>query len=217
MLMSRNLFGHSLVAVVLIVASVVPLAQSAATQGDALLDLLLWGMHQNDELAAYPPELREDLVKVLHRSQAYRSQRPAPAGSPRQKMLRSKLLRYERMLVAVTDDSKAPALAAAYVDRLRPCYEWEGYHDCPEREASFAIEYAKANPGGPFAAFLPLLAAHRWLCTAEAYEYEKRSDDAARSRREYERALSTAGGSRAPLVRAAAHALQTRGSCRSHQ
>jgi hypothetical protein len=54
----------------------------------------------------------------------------------------------ERRLVAVSDGSAAPGLAVAYVDRLRPCYEWEGYHDCPEAEAVFAEEYQATHPRG---------------------------------------------------------------------
>jgi hypothetical protein len=213
--MSKNLFRRSLVALVLIVASLEAMAQSAATQRDALLDLLLWGLHQNIELAAFRSELHEELGSVLERSRAYQSQRRDPAGSGLLKMVHSKLVQYERLLVSVTDDSRAPSAAAAYADRLRPCYEWEGYHDCPEREASFAIDYIKKNPDAPFAAYLPLLAAHRWLCTAEAYDYEKRPDDAARSRRTYEEALSSARASSSLLIRTAAQALQARGSCYS--
>ena len=152
---------------------------------------------------------------MLRRSRAYESQRREPVRSSELEMLHAAQVRYERLLVSMADDSRVPALAATYVDQLRPCYEWEGYHDCPEREASFAIDYMKMNPDGPFTAYLPLLAAHRWLCTAEAYKYEKRPDAAVRSRRAYEEALSIARGSRAVLVRTGAEALQMRGRCRS--
>ena len=122
-------------------------------------------------------------------------------------------VRYERLLVATSDDSTVSALAMTYVDRLRPCYEWEGGHDCPEREAAFAHEYQTAHPGGPFSGYLPLLEAHRWLCTAEGYESEKRPEDAARSRREYQQAISAARRSSALLVRTAAERLAARGRC----
>src|SRR6185295_7214700 len=96
---------------------------------------------------------------------------------------------YERKLAAISNEPVAAALAVAYVKDLRPCYEWEGFHDCPEREARFADEYQASHPGGPFSGYLPLLAAHRWLCTAEAYEYEKRPSDAERSLRLYRERL----------------------------
>jgi hypothetical protein len=105
------------------------------------------------------------------------------------------------MVVAVAADANAQALAFEYVDRLRPCYEGEGYHDCPEREAVFAAKFSAAKPSGPFKEYLPLLAAHRWLCAAEAHDYEKRPKDAARSRRAYEDAISVARGSSALLIR----------------
>jgi hypothetical protein len=214
--MRKDMYRCSLVAILLIVVSLDTWAQSAARQSDALLDLLLWGTDRSIHITAYTPEVNAELDKVLRRSQAYESQRREPVGSAGfEILLNTAQVRYERLLVAMADDSRAPALAVTYVNELRPCYEWEGYHDCPEREASFAIDYMKTNPDGPFTAYLPLLAAHRWLCTAEAYEYEKRPDAAVRSRRAYEDALSVALGSRAVLVRTAAQALQVRGTCRS--
>jgi hypothetical protein len=213
--MRKDMLRCSLVAILLIVGSVDAWAQNAARQDDALLDLLLWGIGRGIDTTAYIPEVDAELDKVLRRSQTYESQRHEPMRPSELQMLHAAQVRYERLLVAMADDSKAPALAVRYVDRLRPCYEWEGYHDCPEREASFAIDYMKTNPDGPFTAYLSLLAAHRWLCTAEAYEYEKRPQAAVRSRRAYEEALSIARGSRAVVVRTAAQALQVRGSCRS--
>jgi hypothetical protein len=128
-------------------------------------------------------------------------------------MVHDALIAYERRLVAWTDDKGARTLAAAYVDRLRPCYEWEGYHDCPEREAQFAEQYLSEHPTSPFREYLPLLAAHRWLCTAEAHDYEKRPQDATRARAAYERDLATARQSSSLLIRTAASALQERGRC----
>jgi hypothetical protein len=189
--------------------------QSAKSPGDALVDALVWGTYEGIDLKAYAPDVRTELDKARQHSQAYQSQRQRPVNSPEQEMLYGALVRYERLLVAFADDPKAQVRAVEYVDRLRPCYEWEGYHDCPEREASFAIEYLAANRRGPFAEYLPLLAAHRWLCTAEGYEYEKRPKDAARSRRAYEQAISTARRSTAPLVRTAAEALEARARCHS--
>jgi hypothetical protein len=35
-------------------------------------------------------------------------------------------------------------------DALLDVLVWEGYHDCPEREAEFADEYQAAHSTGPF-------------------------------------------------------------------
>jgi hypothetical protein len=212
--MREHLLPAVLATVVFGVSSFGSWAQTAKSPDDALLDVLVWGVHQSIDLKAYPPQVGAELEKVVQQSQTYRSQRREPLNSPELKMVHAALVRYERMLVAVAADANAQAIAFEYVDRLRPCYEWEGYHDCPEREAVFAAKYSAANPRGPFNEYLPLLAAHRWLCAAEAYDYEKRPRDAARSRRAYEEAISVARGSSALLIRAAAEALQRRGQCR---
>ncbi len=187
-------------------------AQSAANPEGALLDVLVWGTHMPIDPKAYPPVLRADVERYLRRARAYRSKRAKPSKSDAQ-MAHGAQVRYERRLAAVSNDPRAPALAAAYVKGLRPCYEWEGYHDCPEREALFADEYRAAHPKGPFSDYLPLLAAHRWLCSAEAYDFEKLPADAERSRRMYEQRLSTARGSKVLLIRTAAERLATRGQC----
>ncbi len=186
---------------------------SRNTASDELLDLLVFGVDIRIRPAAYPPALRAELEQHQWRFKAYRSKRTGIAKTGEFGMVYSAYVLYERRLTAVSADPEAPALALAYVSELKPCYEWEGYHDCPEREARFALNYQAAHPSGPFSAYLPLLAAHRWLCAAEGYEYEKQPEGAARSRNEYEQAISVALESPSLLVRSAAQALKTRGAC----
>jgi hypothetical protein len=183
---------------------------------DALLDALLWAPDRRTELTAYSPAIQTELRRHLARARAYRSKREAPPTlASEYGMVYTALVAYERRLAAVSGDPRAPALAAAYVESLHPCYEWEGYHDCPEREAVFAVEYQAAHPNGPFSQYLPLLAAHRWLCAAEGYDYEKQPDEAARSRKAYEEALAVAKRSTSVLIRSAAEGLAARGRCNS--
>jgi len=120
---------------------------------------------------------------------------------------------YERRLVAAARRSGVEALAQRYVDDLKPCYEWEAFHDCPEREARFAEQYLAANPTSPFREFLQLLVAHRWICTAEGYEREEMPQEAARARRAAEPSLATALQSRPLLIRTAAQELKELGRC----
>ena len=96
---------------------------------------------------------------------------------------------------------------------MTPCYEWEGFHDCPEREAKFAEQYLDENRNSPFAEFLPLLAAHRWICAADGYDHEKKPEHAASSRLKFEAALSVAVQSRSALIRSAAEELKVSGRC----
>jgi hypothetical protein len=214
----RNQMIASVIAIVGFAAwSLVSSAQvSGASPRDALVDVLVWGADMKIDPNAYPPAVKSELERHLQRSREYRSERRPPTNSSGlEKMVYAAQVRYERRLVAVTDHPRARSLAVAYVDNLRPCYEWEAHHDCPEREATFATQYQRAHTGGPFSEFLTLLAAHRWLCTAEAYEYEKEPDRAARSRREYEHAISRARQSTILLVRTAAEGLAARARCLS--
>jgi hypothetical protein len=188
---------------------------------DPLVTLLLFGGTPRIDPAAYSPEVRAELQRYLQRYKAYRSTRRHPVipGFDRperrgeERMIYAAWTTYERNLAAVSADPKAPALAKAYLDRLKPCYEWEAFHDCPEREARFAVEYQEAHPGGPFSEYLPLLAAHRWLCAAEGYGYEGQPEGAARSRKEYERMIETARRSKDLLVRVAAEKLAQQNTC----
>jgi hypothetical protein len=178
-----------------------------------LVDVLVWGTHVETDLNRYPADVRRELDQHIRRSKDYRSPRRAPVGSSEFEMGYNAQVGYERLLVAISDDARAASLAVAYVDDLGPCYEWEGFHDCPESEAVFATRYQATHPGGPFTEFLHLLAAHRWLCTAEAYEHEKEPQDAVRSRRAYEEAVPTARQSASLLIRTAAAELTARGRC----
>jgi hypothetical protein len=188
-------------------------AQSTKTPEDALLAALVWGEYHGIDVNSYRPEVKTELERARQRLELSRSPRRRPINSSDEEMLYQVMVRYERLLVAFAADSKAQALAVKYVDSLRPCYEWEGYHDCPQREASFATDYFAAHPSGPFKDYLPLLAAHRWLCTAEGYEYEQRPEDAARSRRAADDAIRTARRSTDRLIRMAAEALHKRSRC----
>ena len=190
-------------------------AQSAATRstpGDQLLDVLVWGAHMPINPAAYPAALKAEVDRYLRRSNAYHSTRTAPDSLEMIKVHEAQVS-YERRLVAVSDDPSAASLAAAYVDGLQLCYEWEGHHDCPEAEAVFADQYQAAHPRGPFSPYLPLLSAHRWLCAAEAFDSERRPADAARSRAAYAQRIVVARSSSGLLIRTAADRLAARGRC----
>jgi hypothetical protein len=179
----------------------------------SLIDVLVWGTDLNMDVNSYAPAVKTQIEQFRQRSDAYRSKRVQPTGSSELAMVYDAQVRYERRLVAASTSAGADPLAVAYVTELHPCYEWEGFHDCPEREATFAAKYQASHSTGPFSQYLPLLEAHRWLCAAEAYESEKMPAEAARTRHAYEQALATARQSRSVLVRTAAAELGTRARC----
>src|SRR5438270_1502746 len=187
-------------------------AQSTENADDALGEMLLWGPQLGIDPAAYPPAVKTAIERYLRLATAYHPTGPVPSAA-NCRMVYEARVNYERKLAAISGDPQAPKLAREYVAELRLCYEWEGYHDCPEREAGFADEYQEAHPNNPLSAYLPFLAAHRWLCTSEAYIYEKRPSDAELSRRRYENEIAVAGKSELLLVRTAAESLMKRGKC----
>lgn len=203
------------VALVVLVMASSASAQPSRVVEDVLLDMLVWGAHMGPlRVEAFADPLKAELVTYLRRIATYRSARPAPPRRDRLgTMVYSANVSYERRLAATASGPEVARLAAAYVTDLRPCYEWEGFNDCPEREALFADRYQAAHPRGPFNSYLPLLAAHRWLCAAEAFEREGRLSDRVRALQLYGERLATALASSSSLVRAAAVRLSTRATC----
>jgi hypothetical protein len=85
----------------------------------------------------------------------------------------------------------------------------------------FAERYLADHPTSPFADYLPLLAAHRWQCAADAYEYESSnhvvppqgSVGVREAQRRGHANLEKALRSSDPLVRFAAETLQRTHRC----
>jgi len=181
-----------------------------------LFDVVIWYATRVDS-AQYEPAVRQELAQFTQRVKSYRP-RPRPAGlGGEMKMVYAAREGYETKLVASAATSGVETLAQRYVDELRPCYEWESFHDCPEREAEFAEQHLAANPNTPFREFLLLLVAHRWICAAEGYESEGMPEQAGRARRASAAPLAAALKSRSLLLRTAADELRTSRRCYSER
>ncbi len=181
----------------------------------SLVDLLVWSADLPVDLASYPADVRSRINALRDRSASYKSQRKKVGEDGLSEMVHSARVRYERRLVAASTTAGVDAVAFAYVNDLKPCYEWEGFSDCPKREAVFAAAYQASHQDGPLASYLPLLEAHRWLCAAEGFDRERSPTEAAESRAAYGKALSVAQHSTSLLVRTAAAELGKRNSCNS--
>lgn len=179
---------------------------------DVLLGTLVFGPRSALDVGAWSGAVRDELREYLRRADAYRSSRP-PVGIGDMAMVDAARANYERLLVAIARDTGVAALAVAFVDSLRPCYEWEGMSECPLREARFADSYAARHADGPWSEFLPLFAAHRWLCAAEGFDREGQPADAEVSRRNSAERLLLARGASGAMIRAAARRLAERGRC----
>ncbi len=195
----------------------VPLSAQSSPSPDAhaWVFTLIWGPGDGPQRPA-PPHLRPAMDRFLARWKAFREAPPPPGRPSELHMLHARRQQYQRVLYSIAASPKADEQAKDYVRRLNPPYEWEGFPDSPEREARFAESYLAAEPDSPFRHYLPLLAAHCWLCAAEAYDFQGGRDGeqkAASSREAYKRNLAAAQVSAEPLIRAAAQALEAIGRC----
>jgi hypothetical protein len=189
-------------------------AQRSRGGEEVLLDVLVWGMHMGPVRPdAFTGALKEEVDAYLRRATSYQSTRPVPPAGGLLDMVYDANVRYERRLAAVSDAPEGSRLAVEYVDSLRPCYEWEGSRECPEREALFADQYQSAHASGPFSQYLPLLSAHRWLCVAEAIDAGEHRQESEVPRQLSRDRLASALQSRMALVRSAAQQLSLRGRC----
>ena len=187
--------------------------EQAGTANRKVLDAIVFYADLPIAVAEFPPDFREDLNRYSQRLRGYRP-RPRPRQlSSEMTMVYAAREGYESKLVAASTTSGVEQRAQAYVDTLKPCYEWEALPECPEREATFAERYLVDHPDAPFAGLLRLLAAHRWLCAAEAYEYQQQPGSAGHARHEYQRALAIAIKVESPLMRVAAEELKSSGRC----
>ena len=212
--MKRAWACQSMLVLVVAALSAVGSAQgSAGAARYSLVDALVFGDYLSIDITPYAADVRLQIQQYQSRFATYQSKRVKPIGSSELIMGYNALVRYEGRLVAVSVAAGVDALAVAYVTDLAPCYEWEGFHDCPEREAMFAATYQAAHLNGPFSQYLPLLEAHRWSCAAEGYDSEKSPVEAARTRQSYAQALAVARGSTSLLIRTAAVELGTRARC----
>jgi len=187
--------------------------EQAGAANRKVLDAIVFYADPPLEVAEFAPDFREDLKRYSQRLRAYRPRPRPPQLSSEMTMVYAAREGYEGKLVAASTASGVEQRAQEYVDTLKPCYEWEGFHDCPEREAIFAERYLADHPDAPFADLLRLLAAHRWLCVAEAYAYQQQPGSAEHARHEYQRALARAVQVELPLMRVAAEELKSSGRC----
>lgn len=197
-------------------SAVIARAQSDRVHADALLDLLVFGPRNAwIDPTAYPRPVQTRLRAYLTRFEALERRRPTkpPPHDPEEEMVQDARSGYAHRLAAFSSERNAERLAYEYVDELRPGYEDDGRHEGPVIEAQFAEKYLENHLKGPFGMFLPLLAAHRWICAAEAYSFEHDPEGERRARAAYALMLARARRSLDPMIRAAANALMARGMC----
>jgi len=119
-----------------------------------------------------PEPLRARLFTFLGRWTAFKTTyKSAPDDM---KMMRADAKRrvLERSIVSLVDAPGVEKLAAAFVAAAPIAHEWEGMHDGPIREATFAENELKKDPASPLAPWLYLFIAQRQRVAFESYENE---------------------------------------------
>jgi hypothetical protein len=149
--------------------------------------------------------------------------RPLPDTRGAMEMVKGKREVYEALFFAVgtsispsahhDDDVWIHEEVVGFVEGLRPCYEWEGGSDCPQKEAEFAEYWLKWNDTGALRDFLPVFASHRWTCAAEALEFEKKPAQAASAHARAKALLTRGLRSKDPLMRYVARELEKDRRC----
>jgi hypothetical protein len=106
-------------------------------------------------------------------------------------------------------------LAAEFATQVRVLYEWEGFADSPLEEAQSALSYLAGHPNTPFASYIHLLVAHRYVCaTEQPFGKTPTLDEEAAKRVPAELAL--ARQSTQPLIRFVAEDFAQRPRCYDH-
>lgn len=202
----------SVFTVLLLMGAVAGAQRAELTPEDRILQLVVWGNYLRFDPTQYPEPLRSEVAAYLRRANAYVSARPEPTNGEMDRV-RTAYVEYERRLIASTSDRRAVALAVDYVDALGPCYEWEGFSECPANEAQFADAYINQHVDSPLNQYLPLLAAHRWLCAAELFEFENKPEEVQRAKQRYAIRIAQATKSRSVVIRMAAERLAAKPTC----
>jgi|SRR5688500_11559248 len=208
----------------LLAAAVSGLAQ--ASLPPARNGLLFGGIGQGPYKPIDDPAAATRWKAVEDRAKSVKTKlRPLPKADGEFEMVIRKRQSYESLLIAValplgTHSDREVWVqeeAVSFVEGLRPCYEWEGFSDCPQKEAEFAEFWRKWYPSSSFREFLPVFASHRWICAAEALEREKNPAEAAAAHARSKKLIAGGLQSADPLMRYLARELERDGRCRTRE
>jgi len=144
--------------------------------------LVIWGDNENHlllnrlKIDLLPKTIQMDATQFIHRYQHFESRLKAPRNADKNSVDYTWITdvyfqqqqKRERSIVALIPG--ADAEAAAYVLLNPGCYEWEGFADCPKKEAQFAETYLHAFPDTPLKPYLLLLLMHRYRAITECQD-----------------------------------------------
>jgi hypothetical protein len=116
-------------------ATAIPCLTHTSQSERGVLDVIVFFANPPSDAGRYQSDVSEELRGYVKRLREYRPRPRPPRVGSEMAMVYAAREGYEGKLVAAAARPGAERLAREYVDELRPCYEWEGFPDCPEREA----------------------------------------------------------------------------------
>jgi hypothetical protein len=187
---------------VLVCASAVG-AQTAAARSEAAVDGKLYksvfsagaGALQPGDLARVPEPLRSRLARYLERRAAFKSRYASAPDTLEEMRASAKRRALERSIVALIDLPGIEKMAADFVSAAPIAGEWNGRHDGPLHEATYAEDMLKKNPSSPLAPWFYVFIAERQRVAFETYENEKDEEGMKAAARKYRTFLDRARSS----------------------
>jgi hypothetical protein len=131
------------------------------------------GMLTVADTAALPDPLKTRLATFLARRAAFKSSYKSEPDALEKVRADAKRRDLERSIVAMIDAPGIEKTAAEFVAAAPIAYEWEGMHDGPIAEASFAEGVLNKDPSSRMVPWLCVFIAQRQRIAFETYENEK--------------------------------------------
>lgn len=143
------------------------------------------GMLKPADLQAVPEPLRARLARYLERRSRFKSGYKGQPDDISDVRSDAKRRVVERAIVSLVDDPGIARAAADFAAAAPIASEWEGKHDGPLAEATFAEDVLKKDPASPLAPWLYAFIAERQRIAFEAYENEKDQEGMKAAARKY--------------------------------
>ncbi len=157
------------------------------------------GMLAASDLAAVPEPLGARLQTYLTRRAAFKSSYKSQPDTIQKVRSDAKRRVLERAIVSLVDTPGVEEIAADFVAAAPVAYEWEGMHDGPLAEASFAEDVLKKDPSSPLAPWLYVFIAGRQRILFEIYENLKNDEGMKVAARKYRAFVERARGAEDPI------------------
>jgi hypothetical protein len=160
------------------------------------------GVLASEDLGSVTGPLKARLTRYLARRSAFRSGYKSQPDTLEKVRSDAKRRVLERAIVSLIEVEGIERIAADFVASAPIAYEWQGLHEGPLSEATFAENALKADPSSPLAPWLYVFIAERQRITFEACENEKNQEGMTAAAKKYRAFVERARAADDPIYRA---------------